>query len=139
MNITRNVLPVIIGTLVAVLILYGLEMYTYHLFPLPAGTDMYDSESATKAMKAMPQNAFYLQLVNYALSSFAGGIMATLLAKRERRGPSVATGIILTIAGIVNSVTLHEATWFSIASLFTYMPFAQLGYLALRKRKHTVN
>jgi hypothetical protein len=135
MNITRNVLPVIIAALVAMLILTGLEHYTFHLFPLPAGTDMYDEESAQKAIKSLPVQALYMQLANYAVSSFLGGVLATLLAKRERRWPAITVGIVLTLGGIINSLTLHEPTWFFVASLFTYLPFTLLGYFITRKNK----
>ncbi len=134
MGFTKNLPAVILGALVALLFTFLLQNFVNNIYPLPPGTDMYDAESAAKAFAIMPRNGLYIVLANYCITSFIGGILATLLSKRERKNPAIIVGIILSIGAIWNYFLLHEPLWFFIAALFTYLPFTYLGYWLLRKK-----
>jgi len=136
MKIFDNVLAVVIGAmtgLILIVLLYK-GIHSDALYPLPAGTDQYNADSLSKGVSALPTNAFILALLAYVVSSFIAGIVTTIIAKREKRNPSIVVGVILTIMGVYYIVNLHQHAWFSVASMFAYLPFTYLGYLVSRKK-----
>lgn len=139
MRIFNNVLAVVVGTMVAMILVTIIEMGINKIYPLPPGTDMYDAASAAKAMAAMPSTALVLVFIDYAIAALVGGVISTILSKRVKRNPPLVTGFIMTIAGVYDSVLLHMPTWFLVANIFVYIPFAFLGYLLLKKRVATVD
>lgn len=134
MGFTNNIPAVILGALIALVLTFILQGVITHIYPLPPGTDMYDAESAAKAFAVMPRNGLYMMLGNYCITSFIGGILATLISKREKRNPPLVVGLILTIGSIWNYYLLHEPLWFFLLALLTYIPFTYLGYLVARKK-----
>jgi len=133
MAITKYVLPVVVGAMSGMVLISFGEMAIHNIYPLPPGTDLYDADSLAKGMKAMPANAFVLLLVNYVICSFFAGLIATLVAGRTEARPAIVVCIVLTLAGIYNAVNLPHPSWF-YSCILLYLPFAYLGYLAVRKK-----
>lgn len=131
----KHVLAIIIGTITGMICIVFMQIGIFHLHPVPAGTDLYDSDSVEKAMSVMPQEVFIQFLVSYMIASFIAGITATLISRRIFRTPVLATGVIMTIAGIIKVTSVHQPLWFSVTSCFLYFPFAYLGYLVTRKKQ----
>lgn len=138
MEFTKYVLPVVVGSMSGMILITVGEIGIHQLYPLAPGTDMYDAESLAKAMAQLPSNAFMLLLLNYIVCSFLAGLIATLVAGRTAIRPAIIVGIVLTLAGLYNTISLPHPLWFSILNMLVYLPFAWLGYLAVRqKTKHT--
>jgi hypothetical protein len=133
MGFTKNIPAVILGSLIALVLTFMLQGIVTHIFPLPPGTDMYDADSAAKAFAIMPRSGLYMMLVNYCFTSFVGGILSTLISKREKRNPALVVGIILSVGSVWNYFLLHEPLWFFALALLTYIPFTYFGYLIARK------
>ncbi len=133
MGVTKYVLPVVVGAMSAMMLITLGEMWIETLYPLAPGTDKYDVDSLAKGMKAMPDKAFMLLLVNYIVCSFLAGIVSTLLSKRISAKPATVVGIVLTLAGLYNILYLPHPVWFSVVNLLVYLPFTYLGYLLLRR------
>jgi len=134
MEITKYVLPVVVGAMSGMILITIGEMGIHHLYPLPPGTDSYDVDSLAKGLKDMPKNFFHLLLLNYIACSFLAGLIATLVAKRNTARPAIVVGIVLTLAGLYNVIYLPHPLWFSIVNLLVYLPFAYFGYLLVRKK-----
>jgi len=134
MEITRYVLPVVVGAMSGMILIILGENYLHQLFPLLPGTDPYDPESLAKAMQMMPARFFELLLINYTIASFFAGFVATLVARRNTIRPAVVVGIVLTLAGLYNALNLHQPTWFSVTNLLIYLPMTCVGYLVIRKK-----
>ena len=134
MEITRYVLPVVVGAMSGMILITLGEMGIHHLYPLPLGTDSYDVDSLAKGLKDMPKNFFYLLLLNYIASSFLAGLISSLVAKRDTARPAIVVGIVLTLAGLYNVIYLPHPLWFSIVNLLVYIPLAYLGYMLVRKK-----
>lgn len=138
MQITKLILPVVIGAVLGMLLTGGGEVLIHYLFPLPPGTDINNPASLEAAMKSFPNSAFVCLLMNYTVASLVAGMVATLMAKRETAVPALVIGIVLTLAGLFNVMTIWHPTWFRIANLLVYIPFAYLGYAVVR-RKATIS
>lgn len=134
MEITRYVLPVVVGAMSGMILIILGENALHNLYPLLPGTDKYDPASLAMALKLMPVRFFQLLLANYIISSFLAGVISTLVARRNTMRPAIVVGIVLTLAGIYNVIYLPQPLWFSVINLVVYLPFTFAGYLAVRKK-----
>jgi hypothetical protein len=134
MQVTKYVLPVVIGAMSGMILITRGEMVIHNMYPLPPGTDLYDTDSLAKAIKLMPTSAFLFLLANYILCSFLAGIITSLVANRTASRPAFIVGIVLTLAGLYNVVALPQPVWFSVLNLLVYLPLCYLGYLTVRKK-----
>ena len=134
MAVTKYVLPVVVGAMSGMILITLGEMGVHHLYPLPAGIDLYDADSVARYMKTLPASAYVFLLINYAICSFFAGLIATLVAKRTTIRPAIVVGIVLTLAGVYNAVNLPHPVWFTILNLVLYMPMAYIGYFLVREK-----
>jgi hypothetical protein len=135
MGITKYVLPVVVGAMAGMILITLGKIGVYLKYPPPSGTDFYDADSLAKYMKILPANGFVLFLVDYVICSFAAGVICTLIAKRASVIPAVAVGIALTLSGMYYIFTMPQPMWYSLASMFAFLPFVYLGYLSVRKKQ----
>lgn len=134
MEITKYVLPVVVGAMSGMILITLGEQIIHNIYPPVPGTDFYDADSLAKYLKQLPANAFVLKLVNYVFCSFLAGLISTLVSKRTTARPAVVIGIVLTLAGLYYIINMPYPLWFAIVSMLVYMPFTMLGYLAVRKK-----
>src|ERR1700747_1882797 len=127
MQITKYVLPVVVGAMSGMILIKIGENGIYKLYPLPPGTDLYDAESTANAVKQMPLSAFLFFLANYTVCSFIAGIIATLVSQRTTIIPPVVVGIVMTVAGLLNVILVRHPMWFSVLNLFIYLPLSYFG------------
>jgi hypothetical protein len=104
------------------------------IYPAPSMADFDNAHALSRLVSQMPRGTYFLLLVGYAIGSFSGGFAATIAGGREDIVLSVATGVVLMAAGIINLFQLPSPLWFMIASLLIYVPFSVLGYLVGMKR-----
>ena len=131
----RKLWPYVAGLGTAFILILVLEAVLHLIFPMPSSASMSDAAAIDRAMRAMPVAAFVALLVVYVIGSFAGGLTAALASDGSSSTPSIVTGCALTIAGAANVFAMYHPTWFRVASLLTYLPFAYLGCLAARGRR----
>ena len=131
----RKIWPYVAGLGTAFILILVLEAALHLIFPMPSSAGMNDPAAIDRAMRAMPVSAFAALLVAYIVGSFAGGLTAALASDGSSSTPSIVTGCALTIAGAANVFAMYHPTWFRVASLLTYLPFAYLGCLAARGRR----
>jgi hypothetical protein len=134
-DLVRKIWPYIAGLGTGFIIILVLEAALHLIFPMPSGANRNDLAAIDQAMRAMPVAAFAALLVVYVIASFAGGLTAALASDGSSSTPSIVTGCALTIAGAANVFAIYHPTWFRVASLLTYLPFAYLGCLAARGRR----
>jgi hypothetical protein len=134
-DLVRKIWPYIAGLGTAFIIILVLEAALHLMFPMPSSANISNPSAIDQAMRAMPLAAFAALLVAYVIGSFSGGLTAALASDGSSSAPSIVTGCALTIAGAANVFAMYHPTWFRVASLLTYLPFAYLGCLAARGRK----
>ena len=135
MGVTKYVLPVIVGAMAGMILIMLGESYIHFLYPPPNNIDFYDADSVAKYIKQLPDKAFVLVIINYAVCSFLAGLIATVIAGRVSLRPALVVGIVLTLAGLYNMINLHQPLWVSLFSMLVYLPFAYFGYLAILKKE----
>ncbi len=135
MQITKYILPVVVGIILGAILINQGENLVIKFYPLPPGINQHDKEAIAIALKQMPLSAFLFLLVNYALCSLIAGVISTLIAKRTTLIPAIVVGIFLTAGGLFNVISIKHPMWFSILNLFIYLPFTYLGYMAVRVKE----
>jgi hypothetical protein len=124
----RRIVAIFLGLIAAMAVVALTDGIVGKVFPPPAGTNFNDAEAVKAVMLAMPIKAFLLLLVGYAIASFVGGVVATLLSGRQMVRPSVVVGIVLTAGGLMNALALPHPIWFVAINALIYLPAAWLGY-----------
>src|SRR4051794_39331125 len=123
----KRALAVVIGLASAHLVVTGIEALSRKRYPVPATLDPQNVEAIKHFIATMPTGAFALVLVAYAFGSLSGGLVAGLVAGRRSMVPPLVVGGILTLAGMMNLMSLPHPLWFAISSSMTYLPLALVG------------
>lgn len=127
----RKILAVVVALIVAVGIIWLVEMGN-SMIVMPPSTDvMSDPTKLRDFMAAVPMTAYVVVLVGYVIASFAGGFIVTKMARQVSTGTTlpIIVGALLTIAFILNLVMLPgQPIWFAVLGLLTYIPLSLLGH-----------
>ncbi len=133
MRVYTNILAVIAGCFAAVVTIGLGEMMLSKLYPLPQGVNFNDNEAARQAILGMPASSFILMLAAYALASFFGGLIASLISKNQKKRVAIAVGVTLTVFGAYNVWLIPHPIWFTIINLLLFLPSALGGYRVVAK------
>ena len=134
MNILKRILAVAAGVGIGLAFVmigdYGASL----IYAFPSNIDPANKQMITEVMSHVPLSAFLVMLAGYVAGAFLGGMVGTLIAGREMSRPAIIIGIILTMGNIWNQMEIPHPMWFSIVSTLVYIPFAWLGYSALKPK-----
>ncbi len=124
----RNVLSVITGLVICfILILVGETFIHDHLVSFPS--TIKSSEELKTFINTAPAILHIYILLNYAFTTFIGGICTSLIASTKKISKAVTLGGILTGMGVLNLSNVGHPTWVIICGLFAFLPFAWFGGL----------
>src|SRR4051812_19169198 len=98
-GMAKRILGVIIGLVVGMGIIMMVETLSGKMYPPPPGIDFTKPEAIKAMMQNMPVSAFLMILLAYAAGSFAGGLVASLIAGIQQPKAAVIVGSILLVAG----------------------------------------
>ena len=128
----RNIISIVIGTIVSIIIIVIGEALVQIMNPHPAGIDADDSEALKKFIASSPVYLHILILFNYALACFAGALIASSIAIDKKMNKAMSLGGIFMGVGMFSLITLHPL-WVVISSVFIFLPFAYLGGIMMIK------
>lgn len=130
----KRLLSVFVGLIVSFAIIMAFEWLSSTLFTTPH-IDPRNPKTISDMMAGMPLAAFIWLLTGYAVSSFSGAAIATLLSGRNSVQPSLIIGGALTVGGIMNLIAIpYHPVWFIAVNVPSYILFALLGYWAGKKK-----
>ena len=124
----RNVIGFITGLVVGFIVVAGIQMINYGMFPLPDGLETSDKEGMLKHIQTLPPLAYIIVYVAHILGSLLAAVVAVKIADNSKFRISMALGLFFTVVGLVNIATIPHPLWFSILDTFGYLPAAYLGY-----------
>jgi glycerol uptake facilitator-like aquaporin len=122
----RRVLAVLAGVGVAIGIVFAVEAINAKLYPMPPGTDFWDSEGMRAVMTRLPRAALLLVLLGWGLGTVAGAWIAARVSGR-RQGPAWTVGVVLLAAAVFNLLELPHPLWFWVVGVALFLPAAWLG------------
>lgn len=123
----RNILSVATGLLTSFIIIIILEAFGQILYPPPATINVHDAEAMKEFLSHAPTKVFILILVAYALGSFIGGWISSMIARVNKSGKAMTVGGVLMGVGMYNLMNFQHPLWVVIAGVFAFLPFSFLG------------
>ena len=124
----NRISSILTGIAAGIAVLFLVEMISHQIYPLPAGLNPEKPEDMREIMKLMPLNALIIVFIGDFLCALAGGIVCTIMSKEFKFKNVMVVGLILTVFGILNFMTVPHPLWFMIGSLAIYFAGAFLGY-----------
>jgi hypothetical protein len=127
-NLLRNVLAVIAGLVIGIVINMILISISPMIVPPPAGVDVNDPASLSRAIHLFEPRHFIMPFLAHALGTLAGALTAYLIAASYKARFAYVIGILFLCGGIAASFMIPAPTWFiALDLLVAYLPMAWLA------------
>ena len=135
--IVKNILAIIIGLFAGGAINMSLIMLSSYIIPPPEGTNLLTTEGLKASMHLMQPKHFIMPFLAHALGTFAGSLIAAIIAGKNNIRIAIGISIWFMIGGLINIIMLPSPLWFTILDLAgAYLPMGFLaGKLAQLKTK----
>jgi hypothetical protein len=139
----RNVLAFVAGVVVGGLVNSALVALSPSVIATPPGVDVNDAASLSASMHLFEPRHFLMPFLAHAAGTFAGALVACLVAATHRAQLACAVGVVFLCGGLAASVMIPAPKWFiALDLLLAYLPMAWIAVrVATRWRpvpNHTV-
>lgn len=126
-KLTRNILAVIVGFVVACIVILGIELANSAIYLRDSGIDTSKPEEMANWLRSAPVGVFLIVIVAYVVGGLAGGFLAGLISKRNPSVCALIVGLLLTIGGGLNFSQMPHPLWVTVISMLSYVPCAMFG------------
>lgn len=134
--IIRNILAIIAGCIVGSIVNMGIIMASGSIIPPPDGADVTTSEGLKASMHLFEPKHFLMPFLAHALGTFAGAIIAALIAANHKMKFALGIGAFFFAGGVASVFMLPSPLWYTVVDLaLAYFPMAFLGARLIQKRK----
>jgi len=128
MPIIRKILAVVGGFIVGSLVNMMLVTIGSRVIPAPAGVDASKAESIAASIHLFEPKHFVFPFLAHALGTFAGALVAFLIAASHRTIFAFVIGVLFLAGGIAASFMIPAPGWFIALDLVAaYLPMAWLA------------
>ncbi|MEX2590068.1 MAG: hypothetical protein WD334_07665 [Chitinophagales bacterium] len=133
--ILRNFLAIIVGAAVGSSVNMGIIMVSGTIISPPEGADVTTMEGLKASIHLFQPKHFVFPFLAHALGTFAGAVLAALIAANHKIKFALGIGAFFLIGGIANSFILPAPLWFNIVDILgAYIPVAYFaGKLVAKK------
>ncbi len=133
--IIRNILAVIAGGIVGSVVNMGIIMISGSVIPPPGGADVTTMEGLQASLHLFEPKHFLMPFFAHALGTFAGALVAALIAANHKMLFALVIGAFFLAGGIGNVLLLPSPVWFTVVDLAgAYFPMAWIaGKLVAKK------
>lgn len=126
--IVRNILAVVAGIIIGSAVNMGIIMISGSIIPPPGGADVTTAEGLKAAMHLFQPKHFLMPFLAHALGTFAGALLASLIAATQKMMFAMVIGAFFLVGGIANVLMLPSPLWFTIVDLVgAYIPMAYIA------------
>lgn len=130
LKLFRNILAILAGLFIGGSINMALIALSPTLIPPPAGIDVTNPESLSKAIHLFETQHFIMPFLAHALGTLAGAFTAYLLAGSYKKHIAYVIGVFFLCGGVAASFMIPAPLWFIFLDLLVaYLPMAWLGVL----------
>jgi hypothetical protein len=127
-NLLRNVLAVLAGLVIGSGLNILLITISPMIIPLPAGVDVNNPDSLSKAMHLFEPRHFIMPFLAHAVGSLVGTLAAYLIAASYKTYIAFVVGALFLCGGVAASFMIPAPAWFiALDLLAAYLPMAWLG------------
>ncbi len=133
--IIKNILAVIAGGIVGSVVNMGIIMISGSVIPPPEGADVTTMEGLQASLHLFEPKHFLMPFLAHAVGTFAGAMVAALIAANHKMLFALVIGVFFLAGGIGNVFMLPSPFWFTIVDLAgAYFPMAWIaGKLVAKK------
>jgi hypothetical protein len=126
--IIKNILAIISGVIIGSVVNMGIIMVSSSIIPPPDGANVTTMEGLKASMHLFQPKHFILPFLAHALGTFAGALVAALIAANHKIRFALVIGIFFLVGGIANIMMLPSPIWFTVLDLVVaYIPMAYLA------------
>jgi hypothetical protein len=125
--IGRSVLAVVVGVIVTMGLIMGVETVCNYLYPPPPGLDASDHEAMGTYIADLPVGAFLVLLIGWAIASGVGAWVAARLAGRSPITHGLIVGAWFLAGAIMTMVMIPHPVWMVIGAIAALSGFSYLG------------
>lgn len=136
-TIIKNILAVLVGAIAGSAINMGIIMISSSIIPPPEGVDNTTMEGLKAGIHLFQPKHFVFPFLAHALGTFAGALLAAIIAANRKMLFALVIGGFFLAGGIANILMLPSPIWFTVLDLVgAYFPIAFLaGKLVIPKIK----
>ena len=130
----RNVAAVIAGLVAGSVVNMAIVALGPMLVPPPAGVDVSTPEGLAAGIHLFEPRHFLSPFLAHALGTFAGALVAWLVAGSRKDVFALMIGLIFLVGGVAAAFMIPAPAWFIAADLvLAYLPMAWLAILMGRR------
>lgn len=127
-TLLRNVLAVVAGIVVGGAVNTALIAVSPSIIPPPAGVDVSNAESLSKAIHLFEPRHFVMPFLAHAVGTLAGALAAYLIAATYKARMAYLIGAVFLCGGVAASFMIPAPAWFiALDLLVAYLPMAWLA------------
>ncbi|KGM57787.1 signal peptide protein [Lysobacter arseniciresistens ZS79] len=127
-KLLRNVLAVVGGVVVGSAVNMAIVTVGPSLVPPPAGVDVTTAEGFAAGIHLFEPKHFLAPFLAHALGTFAGALVAYLVAIGRKAVPAWVVGGFFLLGGIAAAYMIPAPAWFiALDLLAAYLPIAWLA------------
>jgi len=133
--ILKNILAIIAGIIIGSVVNIGIIMISGSIILPPDGADVTTSEGLKASMHLFQPKHFVLPFLAHSLGTFAGALIAAIIAANHKIKFALGIGVFFLAGGIASVFMLPSPTWFTVLDLVgAYLPLAYFaGKLVVKK------
>ena len=117
MKVSRKILAVVFGIVVAVVLIIAIEALGHAVYPVPDGLDLTDPKALQAYVMDAPVAALLFVLGAWLVATLVGGLLACFIAKESPLVYSAIIGGLVLLGTIINLMSIPPPTWFSITAI----------------------
>ena len=114
---TKNIVAIFGGVIIAVIVVFGVEWIGHSMFPVVENTDYNDPERIAKIVMSLPIGALLFVPLAWFLGSFCGGVVAVLIARDHALIMASIVGAFILTAAIATLMAIPHPLWLIIVGI----------------------
>lgn len=134
----KRITSVLAGLATAFIIFMIFQLISSRIYPVPSGMRMNDPVVMKSYVSGLPVGAFLLIMAGYITGSFAAGAVIKVVSRSANKKPAIITGILLTLGGLINFITIPHPLWMAVVSTILYIPMVLAGFTAVKTRNNVI-
>lgn len=133
--ILKNILAIITGIIFGSVVNMGIIMISDSIIPPPNSADVTTTEGLKASMHLFQPKHFILPFLAHALGTFAGALVASMIAATHKIKLALGIGVFFLAGGIGTIFMLPSPTWFTVLDLVgAYIPMAYFAGKLVEKK-----
>ncbi len=123
----RKLFAAIAGIITAVVTVGAIQSLGHMIFPPPPDVNLSDPNQLAALIERMPPAALIFVVAAWLVGSFAGAVVATLIARRETIVPAMTVAAAVLFGALYSLFMISHPLWMAIAGIALPLPSAWLG------------